>query len=62
MVEGASGERRPRGRPARPRVVIPCYLREEQANGLRLLSEQRDVPQSIIIREAIDRVLKEAGV
>lgn len=47
------------GRPGRPRVVVPTYLRSEQAEELRRLSEERDLPQSVLIRQAIDRFIRE---
>jgi hypothetical protein len=50
-----------RGRPARPRVNIPVMLRVEQADDLRRLSERVDLPCSILIRQTVDRLLKEAS-
>ena len=62
MVGEIAEAPRSRGRASRPRVIVPCYLRAEQAEGLRVLSEQQDVPQSILIRSAVDRLLREAGL
>jgi hypothetical protein len=41
---------------------VPCHLRAEQAAALRDLAEQEDIPQSMLIRQAVDRLLEDAGM
>jgi hypothetical protein len=47
---------------SRPRVVVTAYLREEQAKALQQLSIRDDVPQSVLLRTAVDRLLRESGM
>jgi hypothetical protein len=50
-----------RQRVRRPRVIVPCSLRPEQAERLRQLSDQMDLPQAILIRQAVDLLLSGAA-
>ena len=47
--------RRPRNR-----TIIPVGLLPELADALRSISQARDIPQSVLIRQAIDRLVREA--
>jgi hypothetical protein len=62
MPEASAGESRTASRAGIERVNIPCMLRREQADGLRRLSLREDLPCSTLIRQAVDRLLKESGV
>ncbi len=42
-----------------PQVTVPCRLWQDQAQALRLLAERADIPQSTLIRHAVQRFLAE---
>jgi len=51
-----------RGRARRERISVPVMLLIEQHEALHRLSDRMDLPCSVLIRQAIDRMLKEAGL
>jgi hypothetical protein len=51
-----------RGHRPRARVVLSVPVRPEQAEGLRALAEQSDLPCVTLVRQAIDLLLRERRV
>ncbi len=50
-----------RGWTNRERQAVPVRLLKAQAMRLRALAEERDVSQAQLIREAVNKLLDEAG-
>lgn len=53
---------RPRGSGQKLRTIVAVRLGPAQRERLRELSAREDLPQSILIRLALERSLKEAGL
>jgi metal-responsive CopG/Arc/MetJ family transcriptional regulator len=48
--------------PCTKRAIIPVSLRADLADALRDLATREDMPQSVLIRQAVRRMLQEAEV
>ncbi len=44
--------------PAKKTIMAPMYLSPEQKRGLDKLSERTRIPRAVLVREAIDDLLK----
>lgn len=47
--------------PATSRVIIPVSLRKDTASALRALADRSDMPASVLIRQAVNRMLQQEG-
>lgn len=52
-------EKKPRGRKYEKRSAIEVYFREDLAAKLRRIAYERDVSTSMLIRDAVARMLSE---